>query len=396
MKVLCIFGTRPEAIKMAPVLHHLRQYPGTISAKACVTGQHRQMLDQVLQVFDIQPDYDLSIMTEDQTLATLTARALTALDPVIAQERPDWILVQGDTTTAMVGALAAFYHRLQVGHVEAGLRTWNKYHPYPEEINRRIVDCIADLHFAPTQWAADNLLREGVPESGVLVSGNTVVDALISVTEKPLSEQTERILRELGVSPERGHSDPTSGLSLAARGHGPPLLLVTAHRRENFGGPLENICDALGEIARRRSDVRIVFLVHLNPNVQKVVRSRLGEAKNISLIPPVDYQTMAHLMKHSYLILTDSGGLQEEAPTFHVPVLVMRETTERPEALEAGTARLVGTQAEDIVDHVSRLLDRSDEYRAMSGAPNPFGDGHAAPRIVKALMERSSRLAYRG
>ncbi|MDQ5823006.1 MAG: UDP-N-acetylglucosamine 2-epimerase (non-hydrolyzing) [Chloroflexota bacterium] len=386
MKVLCIFGTRPEAIKMAPVLHHLRQFPGTISAKACVTGQHRQMLDQVLQVFDIQPDYDLSIMTEDQTLATLTARALTALDPVIAQEQPDWILVQGDTTTAMVGTLAAFYHRLQVGHVEAGLRTWNKYHPFPEEVNRRIVDSIADLHFAPTQWAADNLLREGVPESGVLVSGNTVVDALISVTEKPLSEQTGRLLRELGVPSAAGHPD--------AEGDRPPLLLVTAHRRENFGGPLENICDALGEIARQRSDVRVVFLVHLNPNVQKVVRSRLGRATNISLIPPVDYQTMAHLMKHSYLILTDSGGLQEEAPTFHVPVLVMRETTERPEALQAGTARLVGTQADDIVDNVLRLLDGSDEYRAMSGAPNPFGDGHAAPRIVKALMERAARTDY--
>lgn len=385
MKVLCIFGTRPEAIKLAPVIAELRRHTG-IGTRVCVTGQHREMLDHVLELFHIAPDLDLSVMTEDQTLSMLTARLLTSLDSVIGEEQPDWVIVQGDTTTAMVASLVAFYHRLRIGHVEAGLRTWNKYHPYPEEINRRIVGSVGDLHFAPTKRAAENLMREGVAPEGVLVTGNTVIDAQLSVLEQPLSAETGSLLDKLNArsfEAEMG-GDPSSR---NAAGN-PRLLLVTAHRRENFGGPLLNICEAVAKIASERSDLRILFLVHLNPNVQKIVHTRLGGMLNVTLMSPVDYQAMTHLMKHSCLILTDSGGLQEEAPTFHVPVLVMRETTERPEAIEAGTARLVGTRTDDIVANVLLLLDDAAEYRAMSGAPNPFGDGRASERIVRALMAR--------
>jgi UDP-N-acetylglucosamine 2-epimerase (non-hydrolysing) len=377
MKVLCIFGTRPEAIKMAPVIAELRKHPERIDTRVCVTGQHREMLDQALAAFDIHPDLDLEVMTENQSLSALTSKLLSAIDPVMDGEKPDWVLVQGDTTTTMAASLAAYYHRIRVGHVEAGLRTGNKFHPFPEEINRRIADTITDLHFAPTERARQNLLREGTPANSVLVTGNTVIDALLSISEHPIPQAASDLLQRLHI-PQDGESD------------GKRLILVTAHRRENFGGPLENICDALSEIAANHDNVQVLFLVHLNPNVQQTVRSRLSDTPNIHLMPPLDYPSMAHLLKRSYLVLTDSGGLQEEAPAFGVPVLVMRETTERPEAVEAGTAKVVGTEVRSIADSAARLLDDADEYGKMSHAANPFGDGHASERIVRALLDFDS------
>jgi UDP-N-acetylglucosamine 2-epimerase (non-hydrolysing) len=371
LKVLNIFGTRPEAIKMAPVLKALEAHPDRVQSRVCITAQHRQMLDQVLELFDIVPDHDLDLMTEDQTLAQVTASVFTHLEPVLAAERPDWVLVQGDTTTVMAASLLAFYHRIPVGHVEAGLRTRDKYHPFPEEINRRVAGVVADLHFAPTAWARDNLLHEGVPPETIYVTGNPVIDALLVAAGRPYH-------------PETG---PLAGLPWERR-----LILVTAHRRENFGRPLERICAALAEIAcRYPDDVHVVYPVHLNPHVQGPVYRLLGDIPNVTLLPPLDYLPLVHLMKGCTLVLTDSGGIQEEAPGLGVPVLVLREVTERPEGVEAGTVRLVGTRTEDILREAGRLLDDPAAYQHMAQAVNPYGDGHAAEYIVESLLKVGRR-----
>ena len=367
LRVLSVFGTRPEAIKLAPVVKQLCKHPEQLENRVCVTAQHRAMLDQVLGLFDIQPDYDLNIMQTDQSLAEVTANVLTRLEAVLVKEEPDWVLVQGDTTTAMVGALSAFYHRVKVGHVEAGLRTWDKYHPFPEEINRRIADSISDLHFAPTETAKQNLLREGICDKNILVTGNTVIDALYWAAALPFDLETFKI----------DALNPRSNVR---------LILVTAHRRENFGEPLENICAALREIAEKyRDNVHIVYPVHLNPNVRGPVYLRLSDVPNITLLPPLDYLPMVHFMKRAYLVLTDSGGIQEEAPGLGKPVLVLRNVTERPEAVEAGTVKVVGTDRERIVAETVRLLENRAEYERMARAVNPYGDGRAAERIVEAL-----------
>jgi UDP-N-acetylglucosamine 2-epimerase len=363
--VLSVFGTRPEAVKMAPVVRELAARPGVRSV-VCVTAQHREMLDQVLDTFAIRPDYDLGLMRERQDLAQLAAGALTALSPVLDEVRPDAVLVQGDTTTALAAALAAFYRRVPVGHVEAGLRTGDRYSPFPEEINRRVVGVVATWHFAPTERAARALRAEGVDPGDIFVTGNTVVDALLAVVRE---------------RPEAAPAIP--GLNGRER-----LVLVTAHRRENFGAPLEGICAALRTLVERHEDLRIVYPVHLNPAVQEPVRRLLADHPRIALLPPLDYAPFAHLIRRADLILTDSGGIQEEAPAFGTPVLVLRRDTERPEAIEAGTARLVGTDPAAIVAEAGRLLDDPAAYAAMARAGNPFGDGTAARRIVDILLER--------
>lgn len=365
MKILSVIGTRPEAVKMAPVVQRLAQTPG-IESRACVTAQHRQMLDQVLNLFDIQPDYDLDLMREDQSLAELSAAIFTKLDPVFTDFQPDWVLAQGDTTTVVITALLAYYHRIKVGHVEAGLRTHDKWQPFPEEINRRVAGVVADLHFAPTQQAQENLLNEGIPDKAIVVTGNPVIDALQFVAKQPEPKEVTSLLDELGI----GNRE---------------LVLVTAHRRENFGQPLENICLALKALSER-GDVEIVYPVHLNPNVQEPVRRILGEVPHITLLTPLDYLPLVHLQKRSKIILTDSGGIQEEAPAFGVPVLVLREVTERPEGVAAGTLKLVGMETETIVREATRLLDDPSAHAEMAKAVNPFGDGHAAERIVEALQ----------
>jgi UDP-N-acetylglucosamine 2-epimerase (non-hydrolysing) len=369
MKVLSIFGTRPEAVKMAPVVHQLARTEG-IHSSVCVTAQHREMLDQVLELFEIEPDYDLDLMRPDQSLSRLTAAVFTDLDPILRDLKPDWIIIQGDTTTVMCAALLGYYHRIRVGHVEAGLRTANKWHPFPEEINRRLASVVTDLHFAPTVWAKGNLLNEGIPEDQIVVTGNPVIDALQKVISQPY-DLTQDVL---------------SGVRQDQR-----VILVTAHRRENFGEPLRNIFLALREIADHYSDsIVMIYPVHLNPNVTGPAHEMLGNVSNIRLIEPLDYLPMVHLMARSYLVLTDSGGLQEEAPALGSPVLVMRQVTERPEAIEAGTARLVGTDTERIIQHTRRLMDDPMEYKAMAKAINPYGDGHASERIVKALLDKST------
>jgi UDP-N-acetylglucosamine 2-epimerase (non-hydrolysing) len=370
LKVLSIFGTRPEAVKMAPVVHQLIKTPG-IQSQVCVTAQHREMLDQVLDLFDIEVHYDLDLMRPDQSLSELTAAVFTDLDPILMDVKPDWILIQGDTTTVMSAALLAYYHRIRVGHVEAGLRTSDKWQPFPEEINRRVASVVADLHFAPTNWARDNLIKESVPAAKIVVTGNPVIDALKQIIKQPF-DLTQGLLSDLRKDQR--------------------VILVTAHRRENFGQPLRRIFTALRSIADYYSDhVVIVYPVHLNPNVRGPAYEMLGDVANIRLIDPLDYLPMVHLMAHSYLVLTDSGGLQEEAPALGRPVLVMREVTERPEAIQAGTARLVGTDQERIVQQTRLLMDDPHEYETMARAVNPYGDGHAAERIVEALIDSSSR-----
>jgi len=362
---------------MAPVVKVLTETPG-VEARVCVTAQHRQMLDQVLEIFGIQPDVDLDLMRPNQTLAQVTAAVFTHLDPVLRQMQPDWILVQGDTTTVMSAALLAYYHRVRVGHVEAGLRTGDKFQPFPEEINRRVAGVVADLHFAPTEWARQNLLRENVPDEQIVVTGNPVIDALQSVAKLPATPEVHNILERIGLprADARSAGDST-----------PRLVLITAHRRENFGQPLEHICAALRRLAEIYGDaVQFVYPVHLNPNVQGPVYRLLGDIPNITLLPPLDYLPFVHLIKRAALMLTDSGGLQEEAPGLGVPVLVMRAVTERPEGIEAGTVRLVGTDAGRIVSEARRLLDDPQAHATMARAVNPYGDGHAAERIVKALL----------
>ncbi len=389
LRVLSVFGTRPEAVKMAPVVQELARTSG-IAPLICVTAQHRQMLDQVLSLFNLHPDIDLDLMRPNQSLAELTATIFTHLDPVLADVKPDWILVQGDTTTVMAAALAAFYRGIRVGHVEAGLRTANKWQPFPEEINRRVASVAADLHFAPTEWSRQNLLRENIPAEQIIVTGNPVIDALQAVASLPTTPEIIELFTRIGI-PLNPVSPPLSlipsPLPSINPGASPRLLLVTAHRRENFGQPLEDICTALESLAHIYADtLRIAYPVHLNPNVQEPVYRRLSSIPNIHLLPPLDYLPMVHFMKRSTLVLTDSGGLQEEAPGLGVPVLVMRQVTERPEGVEAGTVRLVGTDPQRIVAETRRLLDDPQAHAAMAQAINPYGDGHAAPRIVQALL----------
>ncbi len=366
---------------MAPVVQRLARTPG-MDSRVCVTAQHRQMLDQVLNLFDIQPDYDLDLMRDNQSLAELSASIFTHLDPVFAEFEPDWVLVQGDTTTVAITSLLAYYRRIKVGHVEAGLRTHDKWQPFPEEINRRVAGVVADLHFAPTRQARDNLLHEGIPDEVIVVTGNPVIDALQFVAERPEPQEIEELLGKLGIIART--SSPLGNDT------GKSLILVTAHRRENFGQPLENICRALKELAER-GDVEIVYPVHLNPNVQEPVKRILGNVPHVTLLPPLDYLPLVHLQKRAKIILTDSGGIQEEAPAFGIPVLVLREVTERPEGVAAGTLKLVGTEAGNIVREAKRLLDDPSAHAEMAKAANPFGDGHAAKRIVEAIQAYSSR-----
>lgn len=367
VKVLTVFGTRPEAIKMAPVVLKLAEAPDVVSA-VCVTAQHRQMLDQVLGLFEIDPDFDLNLMKAGQDLYDITTLALSGLRTVLASFRPDLVLVHGDTTTTLAASLAAYYEQIPVGHVEAGLRTGNIYSPWPEEINRRVAGAIAALHFAPTSRSRDNLLAENVPAERIVTTGNTVIDALIGVVAK--LRQDPRIADEW-----------FKDLPLR---HGKRVILVTGHRRESFGGGFERICNALARLAQR-ADVEIVYPVHLNPNVRGPVEERLGQLANVHLLPPQDYLPFVYLMEKADVILTDSGGVQEEGPSLGKPVLVMRNTTERPEAVDAGTVRLVGTDEDLIVAETCRLLDDEETYQTMSRAHNPYGDGQAARRIVDAI-----------
>lgn len=373
MKTLCVFGTRPEAIKMAPVVLALAS-DERFDAKVCVTGQHREMLDQVLNLFAIQPEFDLSIMKPGQDLTDVTTAILQGMRDVFAQFRPDVVLVHGDTATTLATSLAAYYHRIAVAHVEAGLRTGNLYSPWPEEANRKLAGALAHLHFAPTDTSRENLLREGVAEDRIIVTGNTVVDALLDVVRRL---DTDRALA-------RAAAESTAFLDPDRR-----LILVTGHRRESFGDGFERICQALKEVARRHPSVDIVYPVHLNPNVREPVNRLLSDVENIHLIEPLDYLPFVHLMSRAHIILTDSGGIQEEAPSLGKPVLVMRDTTERPEAVHAGTVRLVGTDTEIIVRELERLLVDESAYRAMSHAHNPYGDGRTSKRIIQSLLDSS-------
>ena len=376
MKVLTVFGTRPEAIKMAPLVHALAKDPH-FEAKVCVTAQHREMLDQVLNLFSIVPDYDLNIMSPGQGLTEITCRILQGLKPVLESFKPDVVLVHGDTTTTAAASLAAFYQRIPVGHVEAGLRTGDLYSPWPEEANRTLTGHLAMYHFAPTENSRQNLLRENLPDSRIFVTGNTVIDALFWVRDRVMNDEALRT--EL--------SERYPFLSNDKK-----MILVTGHRRESFGQGFEKICHALAEIAATNPDVQIVYPVHLNPNVIEPVNRILGHIDNVMLIDPQDYLPFVWLMNHAWLILTDSGGIQEEAPALGKPVLVMRETTERPEAVDAGTVRLVGTDSRRIVDEVTRLLRDEDEYQRMSRAHNPYGDGRACERILLALKNNQVML----
>ncbi len=375
MRYLLVFGTRPEAIKMAPLVRALSDAAShvDIDVRVCVTAQHREMLDHVLQLFEIEPDVDLNLMRPGQDLTDITAHVLTSMRSVFRDMRPDRVLVHGDTTTTFAASLAAYYERIRVGHVEAGLRTGNIYAPWPEEMNRKLTGAIADAHFAPTASARDNLLREGVSEQNIFVTGNTVIDALLDVAHR--IREDEQLADELASRFPFLRSDRR-------------LILVTGHRRENFGEPFERLCRALATLASR-DDVQIVYPVHLNPNVQEPVRRILGGLSSdaVSLIDPVDYVEFVYLMTRAHIIITDSGGVQEEAPSLGKPVLVMRETTERPEAVAAGTVRLVGTDEERIVAEATQLLEDEEHYRRMSEARNPYGDGQAAARIVNTLLQ---------
>lgn len=368
--VLSLVGTRPEAIKMAPVIDRLRKYPDKIRSLVCASGQHREMLDQVLSLFDIRPDFDLKIMEHDQVLSQLTANLFARLDPIVEETKPDWIIAEGDTTTVLVAALVSYYHKIHFGHIEAGLRTGDKFRPYPEEINRRIADQLAEALFAPTGRSRENLLQEGVPKERIHLTGNTVVDTLLSVAARPYDWSASRL----------------KALPTDRR-----LVLITAHRRESFGAALREMCFAIKELASQfeSQGFHFVYPVHLNPNVCRPVKEILSGLPNVSLIEPLDYLSMIQLMKRSTLILTDSGGIQEEAPSLGVPVLVMRDTTERPEGIEAGVARLVGTRRDRIVEETAHLLQDSVAYQAMVTQVNPYGDGRAAARIVSFLLKCS-------
>ena len=394
MKLLIVFGTRPEAVKMAPLVKEFQKYPEKFDTKVCVTGQHRQMLDQVLEVFDIRPDYDLNIMAPNQDLYDITSKVLVGMRDVLKEFQPSVVFVHGDTTTSMATSLAAFYQRIRIAHVEAGLRTYNLYSPWPEEMNRQVTDRLCDYCFAPTETSRNNLLQEKIDASKIFVTGNTVIDALLWVLNKiendpHLQQNLQQLLEKAGY-PIHKHSNsnsqlPTLNSQLLTLNS--QLLLVTGHRRENFGEGFLNICKALKTIARAHPDIDIVYPVHLNPNVQKPVYELLANIPNIYLIAPVDYLPFVYLMQHAYLILTDSGGVQEEAPSLGKPVLVMRNTTERPEAVEAGTVKLVGTDAEAIIANVNLLLNDPSVYDRMTQAHNPYGDGRACERIVKVFSD---------
>jgi len=373
VKVMLVFGTRPEAIKMAPLVKALQARAGEIETVVCVTAQHREMLDQVLKLFDIVPEHDLNIMKPGQDLFDITSNILLGLKGVLLQEKPDLMLVHGDTTTTLASSLAAYYARVPVGHVEAGLRTGNKHSPFPEEMNRKLTGSIADIHFAPTEASRENLLREGIAAKAIHVTGNTVIDALLAVVGKlhhDTALKAELAQRFAFLNPQRR------------------LVLVTGHRRENFGEGFQNICQALADIAAEHSDVEVLYPVHLNPNVRQPVADILAarQLSNVHLIDPVDYLPFVYLMDRAHLIITDSGGVQEEAPSLGKPVLVMRDTTERPEAVEAGTVRLVGTSREKIVAETRRLLTDDAEYTRMSRAHNPYGDGKAVERIIQSVL----------
>ena len=380
-KILLVFGTRPEAIKMAPLVKEFEKHLSEFERVVCVTGQHREMLDQVLRIFDIKPDHDLNIMTPGQDLYDVTVKVLLGMRDVLKKVSPDVVLVHGDTTTSTAAALAAFYQRIPVGHVEAGLRTHDIYSPWPEEMNRQITGRIAAFNFSPTQLSRRNLLAEGVPEDRIFVTGNTVIDALHLVTERIKENPefvgiAERKLIEAGYDPARAAS-------------GRRLVLITGHRRENFGEGFLNICKAIKDLNMKYPEVDFVYPMHLNPNVRKPIAEVFGDSRrpagNMFFIEPLEYLEFVYLMEKSFIVLTDSGGIQEEAPGLGKPVLVMRDTTERPEAVEAGTVKLVGADYNKILDEVSRLLDDPEEYRKMSGAVNPYGDGNACSRIVSAL-----------
>lgn len=378
-KIMLVFGTRPEAIKMAPLVKEFQKYPETFQTQVCVTGQHREMLDQVLRIFDINPDCDLNIMKQGQDLYDVTSRVLIGMRDVLKDSKPDVVLVHGDTTTSTAAALASFYQQIPVGHVEAGLRTHNIYSPWPEEMNRQLTGRIASYHFAPTTLSRQNLLDEGVPENRIFVTGNTVIDALYWVVDRirkdsALETGLENVLRQAGYDAGRGKR----------------IVLITGHRRENFGEGFIHMCKAIKGLSRKYPDVDFVYPMHLNPNVRRPIHEMFGEdlnnLGNMFFIEPLEYLSFVYLMEKSYVVLTDSGGIQEEAPGLGKPVLVMRDTTERPEALDAGTVKLVGTDYRKITDSVSVLLDSTGAYNAMSRAVNPYGDGKATGRIVKSLL----------
>ena len=366
IKVMTVFGTRPEAIKMAPIVLELQKHPDTIVPVVAVTAQHREMLDHVLNLFHIKPDHDLNIMAAGQTLFDITTRAMMGLDKVLTEEKPDIVLVHGDTTTTFAGALAAYYHQTAVGHVEAGLRTHNKYSPFPEEMNRRLTGCIADLNFAPTSTSEANLLAENVPPESIFVTGNTVIDALHHTVRDDFDFQEES-LKDVDFQNKR-------------------IILVTTHRRENLGEPMRHVYKALKQLTEEFDDVEVVFPVHKNPKVREVVNEELGGLAKVHLIDPLDYEPFANLMHRAHLILTDSGGVQEEAPALGKPVLVLRDTTERPEAVDAGTVKLIGTDRERVYEEAKKLLTDKAEYSRMAESVNPYGDGKAAARIIQAIL----------
>ena len=407
-RILLVFGTRPEAIKMCPLVKEFQKHPESFETVVCVTGQHREMLDQVLQIFDVKPDYDLNIMKQGQDLYDVTARVLTGMRDVLDTVKPDVVLVHGDTTTSMAAAMAAFYRQIPVGHVEAGLRTHNLYSPWPEEMNRQVTGRIAEYDFAPTPLSRQNLLDEGVSEEKITVTGNTVIDALQMVVKRikddaELSDKLKQNLLNAGYDVSRldsftdqrsSRNDTDSGLGtsrndtdLSFRAKRRNLVLITGHRRENFGEGFISMCTAIRDLARKYPEVDFVYPMHLNPNVRKPIKQVFGDEKrdNLFFIEPLDYLDFVYLMSRSYIVLTDSGGIQEEAPGLGKPVLVMRDTTERPEALDAGTVRLVGTDYDKIMNEVSALLDDRNHYETMSHAVNPYGDGKACPRIVDKL-----------
>lgn len=370
IKVLTVFGTRPEAIKMAPVVKELEKYPEEIESIVCVTAQHRQMLDQVLDLFEIKPDFDLNIMKPNQDLWTITSDVLLLMKDVFEKSKPDIVLVHGDTTTSMAAALSAFYARIPVGHVEAGLRTFDKYYPFPEEINRVFADAVCTYHFAPTDTSVNNLIKSAIPEEHIYKTGNTVIDALLHTVKNNQAD-----LSYIGLNPNL------------------KTILLTSHRRENFGEPIRNICKAVLELVEKNKDIQVVYPVHLNPNVQKPVKELLDNKERIHLIEPMEYAPFSTLMKKSHIIMTDSGGVQEEAPSLGKPVIVLRSTTERPEAVEYGTVKLAGTDKDTIVREVQNLLDNETEYKKMSEAINPYGDGLASKRIVEIIKKELSQKA---
>jgi len=366
--ILIVFGTRPEAIKLCPLVIAIRNRKDAFKVVTCVTAQHREMLDQVLEIFNIIPEYDLNIMSKDQTLFDITGKVINGLQKIIHNETTDMVIVQGDTTTTFATALAAYYKRISIGHVEAGLRTWDKYSPYPEEMNRKLTSALADLHFAPTAQSRENLLKEAVPDENIYITGNTVIDALLTVRDKIRSENKH--FKMLDCIDRRKRT-----------------ILVTGHRRESFGQGFINLCNALKDIALNNPDIEVVYPVHLNPSVKKPVYSILSELNNVKLLEPLDYEPFIALLDSSYIVITDSGGIQEEAPSLGKPVLVTREKTERPEALMTGGVKLVGTSREKIVTETQRLLDNPELYKTMSIVQNPYGDGHACERIINILID---------